>query len=53
MSLYMGAISIEQSETSGKAYYSDLPVAEYIAIYWNQDYILFVWCFNGNINYSH
>ena len=31
---------------------ADLPVAKHVAISWNPDYVLCVWCFNGNINSS-
>ena len=46
----MGAMSIEQSETSVEEYSSDLPVAKHVAISWTPDSVLCVCCFNGNIN---
>ena len=52
MSRFIGAMSIERSETSVEASYSNLPFAEHVAISWTPDYVLFVWCFNGNINSS-
>ena len=52
MSQLMGAISIEQSETSVEASYYDLPVAEHVAIFWTPTYVLCVWFSNGNINDS-
>ena len=52
MSQLMGAISIEQSETSVEASYADLPVVENVAISWTPDSVLCVWLSNGNINDS-
>ena len=48
----MGAISIEQSETSVEASFSDIHVAEHVAISWPWDYVLCGWCFNRNIKFS-
>ena len=31
---------------------SNIPVAEHVVISWTPYYVLCVWCFNGNINYS-
>ena len=52
MSRLMGAMSIEWSETRVEASSSDIPVAKNVAISWTPDYMLSLWCFNGNINYS-
>ena len=50
ISRLMGAMSIERSETRVEAYYSYITVSDHIAISCNTDYVLCVWCFNGNIN---
>ena len=53
LSHFMGAISIEKSETRVEAYSSGIRVVEHVAISWTPASILCVWCFNENKNYSH
>ena len=50
MSRLMGAISIERIETRVEASSSDIHVVIHAAISWTPDSVLYVWCFNGNIN---
>ena len=52
MSRFMGAMSIELSETSVESSSPDIPVTKYVAISWTPAFVLCVWCFNGNINSS-
>ena len=52
MSQLMGVILIEFIETRVEASYSDIPVANHVAISWTLAYVLCVSCFNGNMNYS-
>ena len=48
----MGAMLIECIETRVESSSSDLPVANHVTIYWTPDSVIYVWCFNRNINSS-
>ena len=50
ISRLVGAISIKCIETRVKASSYDLTIANHVAIYWTEDYVLYVGCFNGNIS---
>ena len=52
MSHLICAMLIENSETKVEEYYSGIPVSKHVAKYWTPAYVLYMWCFNGNINYS-
>ena len=49
----MGAMLIARSETMVETPSYDIPVADHITISWTSDSVLCMWCFNGNIKYSH
>ena len=52
ISQLMGVMLIEQSKTRVEASYSDLPIANNIAIYWTPASVICIRCFNGNISSS-
>ena len=49
----MGVMLIEIGKTRFEATSSDINVTKHVAIYWIPDSVLCMWCFNGNIKYSH
>ena len=52
MSLFMGVIYIEHSETRVKESSSDHPVSRHVEISWMVDSVICLWCLNCDINSS-